>query len=260
VHVQGSATDADAVTFAITFEGGHRTERNIDGAPADCDQFHAALALSIALAIDATLLDAQRVQLPEQDVPSDEELLAVEPPAPAYFRLALGAFAHATSGLLTDTAAAGSARIEVGLVPWLDLRAGALVSSVTDQRLPGVPGRFDVRLIAGRLDGCALVSLRALRLLACAGAMGGSFRTAGRDYSAASFTQPRPWWAVVGGVELQAEIAPWFSLGVTVDVVVPLLQRHIVALGPDERPLQPADRTLTDVGVLAGAGPVFRFF
>jgi hypothetical protein len=260
VEVRGRADRANAVSFAITYDGRHRTERHIHDGPADCDQFHSALALSIALAIDATLLDAQRAQLPKEDVPSDEELVAVEPPEPSYFRLALGVFAHASSGLLTDLSPAGSARIEVGLVKWLDLRAGALASWVGDQRLPGVDGHYDVRLIAGRLDGCVLYTLRQLRLLACGGALGGTFRTQGREFSARSITQTEPWWAVVGSLELQAEISTWLALAVSVDMVVPVQTRRIVALGPDEEPLEPGDRTLTAVGVLAGAGPVFRFF
>lgn len=260
VHVLGGNSDADEVAFAITFEKHPRAERKIHDAPEDCDQLHSALALSIALAIDATLMDAQRAQETEPDVPSDEELLAAGPPAPAYFRLAFGAFAHATSGLLTDLAPAASARIELGFVRWLDLRAGALVSRVGDQRLPGAEGRFDVDLIAGRLDACALYSVTQLRLLACAGGMAGSFRTRGEAFSGGSLTQPRLWLALVGGVELQAEITSWFALAVAIDLAVPLQRREINVRGPDGRPMAPSERQLTAVGVLVGAGPVFRFF
>jgi hypothetical protein len=260
VHVLGGNSDANEVAFAITFEKQHRAERKIDDAPEDCDQFHSALALSIALAIDATLMDAQRAHETEPDVPSDEELLAEDDPTPAYFRLALGAFAHATSGLLTDLAPAASARIELGFVRWLDLRAGALASRVGDQRLPGVDGRFDVDLIAGRVDGCALYGVTQLRLLACAGGMAGSFRTRGEAFSARSFTQPELWLALVGGVELQAEITSWFALGVAVDLAVPLQRRDIDVRGPDGKPIARSERQLTAVGVVVGAGPVFRIF
>ncbi len=260
VHVLGSSSDADEVAFVISFGGKHRAERKIEDAPEDCDQLHSALALSIALAIDATLMDEQRGHAAEPDVPSDEELLAEDPPPPAYFRLAFGAFAHATSGLLTDLAPAASARIEVGFVHWLDLRAGALASRVGDQRLPGADGRFDVDLVAGRLDVCALYGLAQLRLLACAGGVVGSFRTRGEDFSGRSFTQPELWLALVGGVELQAEITAWFALAVAVDLAVPLKSRGIQVVGPDGGSMVLSERELTAVGVLVGAGPVFRIF
>jgi hypothetical protein len=257
VRVLGSGREDNAVAFAITLDGQHRAERKISEAPRDCDQLHSALALSIALAIDATLLDAQRGAPVE--VPSDDELLSMEPPPP-YFRLALAAVAQATSGLLTDIAPAGSARIELGFVPWLDLRAGVLAAQVGDQRLPGVDGRFEVALIAGRFDACGSYELGQLRLLACVGGVVGSFRTRGRDFSLKSFTQHELFLAFVGGPELQAEITPWLSLAVAVDLAVPLQRREINVLGPDTRPAEVGARELTAVGVLVGAGPVFRFF
>jgi hypothetical protein len=262
VDVRGSADDPASVAFVIRVGDSHRAERAIHDAPADCDQFHSALALSIALAIDAALMDAERARAQQEPLPSDEQLLAQpeEAEGPAYFRFAFAALGHATSGLLTDVAPGLSARFEVGFVPWFDIRLGALGSSVSNQKVPGVRGAFAADLLAGRLDLCVSHNLRQLRPMLCAGGMAGAFRTRGDDYSAGSFTQTEPWLAVAGGFELQAEIASWFSLAVAVDVVIPFNARRIVVLDPDGLPIVDQDREVSPLGVLVGAGPVFRFF
>jgi hypothetical protein len=61
-------------------------------------------------------------------------------------------------------------------------------------------------------------------------------------------------------VELQAEITAWFALAVAVDLAVPLKSRGIQVVGPDGGSMVLSERELTAVGVLVGAGPVFRFF
>lgn len=256
VEVRGSASDPSAVKFVIHVGEGGRAERRIDDAPLDCDQLHSALALSIALAIDAALMDAEREKRQRDSLPSDEELF--EPEVPAYFMLGLGLFGHATSGLLTDVAPGASVRIEIGFWPWLELRGGAFGSLIDGQRLPGLEGDFGVDLIAGRLDTCVSHGLRQLRLRLCAGGMAGSFRTHGRNFSGDSFEQAEPWVAVVGGFELQAEITRWLAIAVAVDAVVPLQARGIDARGPGDEVI--AVRELSPLGVLVGVGPVFRFF
>jgi len=256
VDVHGSASDPRAVSFTIDRGAERRAKRTILDAPAECDQLHSALALSIALAIDASDAEGSTGQPPPPELPSDEALL--ERPAPRYFRLAAALFGHASSGLLTDVAAAVTARLELGLLPWLDLRAGMFGSRVGGQTLPVVSGSFAVDLLAARLDACAAHSLGQLRLLSCAGGMAGSFRTEGQGFSGGSRTEPNRWFALVGGVELQAELASWLALAVSVDLVVPLQKRSIAAAGPTGE--LEGERQVPPLGVLVGAGPVFRFF
>jgi hypothetical protein len=256
VRVRGDATRKNNVSFVIEVGPGSRAERTIPDAPDDCDQFHSALALSIALAIDAALEAAGKAPV---EIPSDEELVEKpQPPEPPYHRLALGVLGHATAGLLTDTSFAGSARIELGLVPWLDLRAGALGTRLDGQPLrpAGVDGTFFVSVAAVRLDGCGAQTVGgAVRILACLGGVGGLLRTRGHGFQP-EHTESRLWSAAVGGIEAQASLLPWLALAGSVDVVVPFARHRIQAL--DSRQRVVGERQLKGPAVLVGAGIVLR--
>jgi hypothetical protein len=260
VHVRGSANDPQEVSFVIerrTREGKpERAERTMADAPTDCDQLHSALALSIALAIDANPGEA------ETPLPDDEALLA-GPPEPAYFALGAAIFAHASSGLLTDVAPALSFRVQVAFVPWLELRLGGLGSLLGGQTMPSrvgtrIEGTFDIGVAAGRLDVCGVHTLEQLRLLACAGVLGGDFATRGTGFSAGSFVQNRLWLGALAGFELQAELGSVVSLAAAVDLVIPFGERQIRVVGPDLQVV--GERSPGPVAVLVGVGPVFRFF
>jgi hypothetical protein len=260
VLVRGSADDAHTVSFVIvrtTADGKtDRAQRTMSDAPADCDQLHSALALSIALAIDANPGEAT------DPLPDDEALLA-GPPEPAYFAFGAAALAHASSGLLTDIAPAVSLRAHLAFVPWLELRVGALGSLLAGQSMPSrigtrIEGSFDVGLAVGRLDACGVHVLEQLRLLACVGALGGFFGTRGTGFSAGSFIQNRAYVAVLGSFELQAELGSVVALAAAVDLVFPFGDRQIRVVGPDLDVV--GERSPGPVAVLVGVGPVFRFF
>jgi hypothetical protein len=255
VEVHGDRTDRHRIVFVIDRGEGDRALRTIDDGPPDCDQLHAALALSIALAIDANLGFGSE---PVPELPDDDALVAGKE-TPRYLKLGAALMLHATSGLLTDVSAGASARLELGFMQWLDLRLGAFGSTVDGQTIPDVsPGTFAARLLAGRADGCLAHPIGKLRLMACAGGMAGVFVAEGHGFAGDPGTAHKPWAALVGGFELQAELARWLALAVAVDLVVPFGTRRIQvfdALGNPSRP-----RTLTSVAVLVGAGPVLRFF
>jgi hypothetical protein len=258
VHVRGDSDEPTRVAFSIDRGDGEQAERVIENAPTDCDQLHSALALSIALAIDATLLDGTA------DLPDDEALLGEEeepePAEPAYFRLAVGAFGQASSGLLTDVALGASARVEVSFLSFLDLRIGGMFATVSDQRLGEAEGRFDATLWAVRADVCgALALIPELRLLACAAGLGGPFRTVGYDLLDAE-PQSEPWFAVGGGLEAQVSLSPSVALAVAADLILPLAKRSIVALDALTEEVVGTPRELTSAGALVSAGLVFRIF
>jgi hypothetical protein len=262
VDVRGDPQAKERVSFVID-RAGERAERTIGDAPLDCDQLHAALALSIALAIDATVAGGDQARA-SAELPSDEQLLAqpepAEPPGPPYFRLGLGLFGHATSGLLTDPSWAASARLELGFMPWLDLRVGAVGSQLDHQSLRGTPDEstFYVGLLAARLDACAVVAAaERLRAMACLGAMLGRLSTEGHGFSPDQ-ARGTLWSAALGGIEAQAQLWPWLALAASVDLVVPLAKHRIQAV--DALGQAAGERLLTPVGVLIGAGPVLRFF
>jgi hypothetical protein len=257
VQVRGDVTRKDRVSFVIDRGGGDRAERTIEDAPEDCDQLHSALALSIALAIDANSVGAGQWK---SELPEDAQLLEKpEPPQPPYFRFALGLFGHATAGLLTDTSAAVSGRIEVGFLRWLDLRLGVFATAVGRQTLrpEGATGTFDIKLIAGRSEACGVYAVGRLRMLACAGAALGSLSTRGRNFFP-ELSETRFWSAALGSIEAQAELWSWLALAASVDLTVPLAKHRIQAVGPQRELV--GERLLTPVAVLVGAGLVVRFF
>jgi len=255
VHVRGDERDSQAVRFSIEAAGGRRAERNLLDAPEDCAQMHAAVALSVAMAIDATLTDAaaEAVELPE-----DEELVEpTEPPEPPYHRGAIALLGQLGSGVLPGLSPGAAIRWESGFMPWLDLRVGAFGTHLDEASVGAAPGSFASDVIAGRADVCAVAALQRLRLLGCAGAAAGRFRTVGRGYSE-SETDNSQWWAVIAGLEAQIDLGQLVSLAVSVDLVVPTASWHVQVLGPDGRQVEAIE--LDPLGAMIGVGPIFRVF
>jgi hypothetical protein len=261
VRVIGDESEPFKVSFSIDRGDGHAPAvRRIDDAPADCDQLHSALALSIALAIDASILGGSAAP---SDLPDDETLVAPkEPPAesePRYFRLAVAALGQLSTGLLTSDLGLGAeGRVEVGFVPWLDVRVGALFAAVGEQRVAAIPGTFDATIVAGRVDLCGAYSpAEPLRLLACGTGVLGQFRTVGHDYTA-SEAQVSLWSAAGGGLEAQALVVDRLAFALSIDLLIPFARRTILVVDSLGRPV--AERDLTGVGILIGVGAVFRIF
>lgn len=257
VLVRGDDSDAYKVEFSIDRGDGQAPAvRRIDDAPADCEQLHSALALSIALAIDASILGGG-------ELPDDDTLLDEPGPAPteepAYLRVALGVLGQLSTGLVTSDLALGAAgRLELGLVPWLDLRVGALFASAGGQRVEAVPGSYEASIVGARADVCAAYEpVAVLRLLVCGSGVIGQFRTAGHDYTKTE-EQDSLWTAAGGGLEAQALVLDQLALALTADLLIPFARRTILVLDTARMPL--AERELTSVGVVIGVGAVFRVF
>jgi len=268
VEVRGSPRNKQVVSIKVRKANGDVAERRIADAPLDCDQLHQALGLSVALAIDATLLedsaaDSYRWSADASDEHDDDSLEQrandiLDPPEPAYFRLAAALQINLGSGVLTDVAPGLAVRVELGPLPWLDIRAGVYGTRITDQQMGTLPGSFDVELQAVRLDACAsAVPEEGLRVALCGGFMLGSFRTVGKGYFP-SRSDGQPWTSLVGGVDVQVRMAAWLSLGINVDLMVPFGTRKIEVQDGDGLRLE--TRALTNAGVVIGLGPVFQFF
>jgi hypothetical protein len=257
VLVRGDESDAYKVAFSIDRGDGQAPAvRRIDDAPADCEQLHSALALSIALAIDASILGGG--ELPDDDVLL-EEPAQVAAEAPGYLRVALGVLGQLSTGLVTSDLAFGAAgRLELGFVPWLDLRVGVLFASAGGQRVEAIPGSYEASIVGGRADVCgAYEPVAVLRLLACGSVVVGQFGTAGHDYTETA-QQDSLWMAAGGGLEAQALVLDQLALALTADLLIPFARRTIRVLDTAGMPL--AERELTSVGVVIGVGAVFRVF
>jgi hypothetical protein len=260
IEVHGGTRTPAEPSFTIDAGDGERAVRKLDDAPADCDQLHSALALSIALAIDATL--AERAQKTPPPAATDDDELLQEKPEPPYLRFAISLFGQAASNLVSSTgvAPAASLRLELGLVRFLDLRVGALGSRVGGQEFGSTSGSFTVDLIAGRLEACPVLALRQLRVLGCVGTVLGSFRTIGRGFSGGGAGPVAlGFYAFSASFELQAEILSWLGVAANVELIAPFQKRSIVLLAADG--ITPAsEQEFESIGLLIGAGPVFRVF
>jgi hypothetical protein len=260
VRVRGDEEQAYGVTFTVhrSTDDTRAAVRTIHDAPHDCDQFHSALALSIALAIDATLLEMATAEQAEP-LPDDEELLGPpEPEEPAYLRLAGALLGQAGSGVLTGVSLGFGGRFELGPAPWLDLRLGAFYTVVDDQEIGSLDGQFSADVLAGRVDLCGVVQpADELRLLVCGGAGVGRFHTIGEGFSP-STEQSELWVAAVFGLEAQIRAADWLHVAVGVDLLLPTARRRIQAVSPGGEVAD--DVTVTSTGIVVGVGPVFRFF
>jgi hypothetical protein len=264
VHVRGDDSDPNKVQFSIDRGDGLKPAvRRIDDAPEECEQLHSALALSIALAIDASIVGGGSGPI---ELPDDETLLEEEEEeepaatgAPPYPRVALGVFGQLSTGLLTSDISLGAAgRIELGFVPWLDLRVGALYGAVSGQRVKAVPGTYSASIVAGRADVCGAYSpADVLRMLICASGVLGQFRTVGHDYTE-SREETSLWTAVGGGIEVQTQALDQLAFALSVDLLVPFARRSVLVLDPVGETL--AERELTSAGIVIGAGAIFRVF
>lgn len=197
------------VTFVVVRSGESVARRAFPSLPEACDDRRSALALAVAIAIDATVLDrlardevasapelahpiGSGESMPEptpRAAPTPREVTAGHaegPRAAARWGLAVGADVGVTVGVLPVPAALGGAFVEVRWhEAWL-VRVGAGATPVV-----GVPlgrGSAESQLLLGRLDACLLTPLHAFEGEACLGASGGRISAEGRGYLAPSST------------------------------------------------------------------------
>lgn len=253
------------VRFRVHRKHGEPSERELEGLPEACDALLSAAGLSIALAIDAAILEELRV-------PDDDELVEVKArpgllaglrptEQPHHFSLALGLAGGLSTGLLTATAPVAMVNLHGLVTPWLELRLGGLFASVSGQNLPELSDvQYRASVWVGRADACAHVALTDwLAALGCAGVQGGLFITeaSGQRLQGAEATA-RPLWAIGLGLGMRASISSLLELAVAVDLSLPLADRVIQVDDVGGEPLD--QRTLQPAGMLVSAGPVFRFF
>jgi hypothetical protein len=261
VQVRGDADLATRVFFLVKTEPGDSAERRLDNAPSDCDQLHSAVALSIALAIEATLQRPPGSKgLP--DVPDKPPGWQRKPAAhPMHLELAL--MAGASVGVLTGASFAGTPRLGFSPLEWLELSIVGLATHLSGETIAQVGGgSFESTLLAGGLDACiGGETTQGVSFFMCAGGRFGSFRGAGSGFNAGNVTSFKPWWALAGSGQARFWISSAIAVGTSVEALYALAQRDIVV-----RPARPEDdspevrRPVSSLGLSVTIGPVFRFF
>lgn len=253
------------VRFSVSRRHGPSAERVLEGLPEACDARLAAVGLSIALAIDAAILEVQRL-------PDDEELLEVKPRpglldrlrpevAPHHFSLALSAAAGVSTGLVTATAPVATVSLHGLISPWVELRIGGIFASASGQRLPEVMDvEYGATVWAGRADLCLHIPVASwLAALGCAGAQAGAFTT---EASGAGLQRSsrvvRPLWAIGLGMSARASLTSVLEIAASVDLSLPLADRVIEV--QDANGEAADSRELLPAGMFVSLGPVVRFF
>jgi hypothetical protein len=263
VYVRGDAASPTRVFFSVARAGAPPSERVIDNAPSDCDQLHSAVALSIALAIDAMLSG-------ERGLPAVPNVSTGPPPTAARrmpLRVAhaaglyaeVGLLAGASVGVVTNLAGAALPRVQLSPVPWFALALAGFGTRADRATIGDVPGSFSATVLAAGLDVClGGESIERLSFFMCAGARAGQFITDSTGYRTplhrASF-----WTAVAASGQARAWIAPAVGIAISVDALFALAARDLALVGAT--PGTPTMvRTIPQVGLSVAAGPVFRFF
>lgn len=246
VVVVGDPTEVRTLRFTLQDRGTPIAERAFAPGPSSCDDLHSVVALAIALAVDATVLESVGIAPPPrpepapeprpEPLPEPEPTAAMEPsPLPDLApRQRLWALRAQLRGLLTvgvppTLGGGGQLGLEAGWRDLVDVQLGVLATSAGAQPVDAGAqsagqANLTVSLIAGRADVCVGPQLRRVRPRLCGGALAGAALAEGRGFRD-DYRTTLPWVAMaLGGdvrVGLSARTALSFGLDGLVSVVRP---------------------------------------
>jgi hypothetical protein len=260
VVVRGDSELPTRVFFSVVREPGDSAERRLDNAPSDCDQLHSAVALSIALAIEATLQRplAAANQIPTEPVKAPGWQRAPPSRQPHLEFTVLGG---ASIGVLTSPALGGSSRLSISPLPWLEIAIAGLATHISGETVSMVsPGTFDETVIAGGVDACfGGETVQGLGFFMCVGGRGGTFRSAGDGFNSQSLTRTSGWWALAGSGQAKFWLSGGVGIATSVEALYSLVPRDLSVLGSDGAS-KDYIKHLSRLGLSVTIGPVFRFF
>jgi hypothetical protein len=263
VHVRGDPREPTRVFFSVLRDATEPTERVLDNAPADCDQLHSAVALSIALAIDAILSGDHTALVPmAAPKPTPQPLAAHVSPRRGPDRsmsLELDLLAGASVGVVTDTALAALPRLQFAPLPWLAFAIAGIATRDQHASIVGSGGEFSVVLLGGGIDAClGGETVEKLSFFMCAGGRAGAFTTQGTGFSH-DLHETSAWWALSASGQARVFLEPWLAIGIGVETLIALADRDLV-LTPPSPSLPTLTRSVSRIGLSVAVGPVFRFF
>ncbi|MEM6990360.1 MAG: hypothetical protein AAF721_07685 [Myxococcota bacterium] len=268
IAIEVDAT-ADSIAFRLLRDGEVRVERALSPAPPACSDRRAALGLSIAMALDATVLGSLAPPpepvvepTPEPAPPEPEVEVPTLPPEPAEpvptvepneFRFSLAASGIASFGVTPGAAFGGELTAELGFVPWLDIVVGG-------EGLGGLPialggGDVGTAIAAGRVAACPSRAFGRVRPRLCVGVAAGALIAAGRNFQNDQ-TARLPWVAIESGGDLDVRIASRVALRVGVRAVAPLIRNNLDVRDPANAVVEA--REIPSIGVAGTLGVVIR--
>lgn len=238
VVVEGHATEVRTLRFTLRDRGRVIAERAFAPGPSSCDDLHAVVALAIALAVDATVLESVGIASPPPaatppppepeptPAPVPEDLPPLAEPAPTLdlsprpkSPWTLRAHAHGLLALAVPSALGGGAEVGVE-ASWrdrIDLQLGGLAAASSPQPVEG--GTLSVALVAARADLCGGRSFGRVRPRGCVGALAGSALAQGRGFQIDGRIT-LPWLALAAGGDVRVGLGRWLALAFGFDAVI----------------------------------------
>lgn len=260
VQVWGDPKVPTRVFFSVAREGVDPAERTLANAPADCDELHSAVALSIALAIDSLFAPSHPTPLAAaiEALESETRARDREPPFPRYGEV--GLLVGATLSVVPSMAMAALPRVQFALLPWLAIALEGVATRAERLTFAVGPG-YDATVLAIGLDGCVGgETAERMSFFVCVGARGGGFSTQGYGFGiGASESVTKPWWALAASSQARAWILPGFGIGIGIEALWTTAPRELVV--ESDSPMQAAQtQAVPRLGLAVSGGPVFRFF
>jgi hypothetical protein len=224
--------------FSIALAGGERSMHQFPDLPGDCAGQRRAVALSIALAIDAISPVSARPK-----------------PNPS---AALAAYGSLSTALPERVGEGGGVLARKAVSRWFWPSLGVFVGVAPNQVLrAALPVRFDTWLAAVRVEGCFVVpAIPKLDFVACAGPWLGSLTTVAHGIADAG-SDTEFWGAMSAALELHVRLLPAFGFHVGGDGVF-AIRRSKVQVNTSEG-LVAAERELPRTMGMLRFGPVVFF-
>jgi hypothetical protein len=240
VVVVGHTTETRTLRFTLHDRGRPIAERSFAPGPSSCDDLHSVVALAIALAVDATVLEsvgitpapptAEPEPEPEPEpAPDSVPEPAIEPsPLPDLTpRRSPWALRAQLRGLLTvgvppTLGGGGQLGLELGWRDLVDVQLGALATSAGPQRVDEA-ATLSITLVAARADACVGPQLRRVRPRLCGGVLAGSALAQGRGFRE-DYRTTLPWVAVALGGDVRVGLGPRTALSFGLDGLVSVVR------------------------------------
>jgi hypothetical protein len=246
--------DTNGASFSILRDGQSLGERRLEGAM-DCAKLRSALAVAIAVAIDAGAIEQEKPPIaPLPVAPVERTPPLVAEPRPRVRRLSIGAFGAIFVDVLPVVVVGGGVSFGYHPLPLLLLRS-SFIATDSGTVLLGAAGSH-ASLLAGRVDGCLVLGPSRFVSHLCAGVAGGGVRADGFGL-ATNYSIERPWFAAVLRGDLQVHVAAGFHVVLGVDGLAPFVApRYEVALPSGSTEHQVATPVL---GFAADLGVQYEF-
>lgn len=268
----------DSVGFRLLRDDEVRVARTLSPAPAACADRRAALGLSIAMALDATVLGSLRPPEPEPEpepevepepkpepeldkaspevaprlVPS-EPVAEPDPTPQAPLRVSVAASGIGAYGMTPSTAFGGELDVELGVASWLDVVVGTEAVGGLPVALAG--GRVATVIGAARLAACPAREFGRVRARICVGSAGGALIASGREFTDSRDTT-LPWVAFESGGELDIRLGARLALRLGARAVAPLVRHELDVRDGSDTVVEV--RATAPLGVMGTLGVVFR--